>query len=122
MPGLYTDAALTHRYKPQDRILFSHGGHFAMTAEAASRMAVGLVEIDRETETYHRVQCDPEEAWRVISGALARSRSLSPVRSTGNTRPWHWRTGGAPSSIVPRLPEASDVALQEANGRPCRRA
>lgn len=55
-----------------------------MTAEAAARMTVGLVELDRESGTYRRVQLDPEEEWRAISTALARTRSLTGDRPTGN--------------------------------------
>lgn len=81
MATSYTADELARLYLPGDRMLFSHSGHYAMTAEAASRMP-GLVELDRERGAYRRVQIDPEYEWRTISEALAGSRS--PSRPTGN--------------------------------------
>jgi hypothetical protein len=77
----YTEAELQRRYQAGDRIEL--GGVYFTTAEAASRLASGLVEIaDRATGTYRRLLRDPAEELSRITEALALSRPSEP--DTGN--------------------------------------
>ena len=72
---------MSRRYQASDRIEL--GGVYFMTAEQASRLAHGLVEIvDRTSGTYRRLLSDPAAELKLISEALAPSQPSEP--ETGN--------------------------------------
>jgi hypothetical protein len=75
----YTLAVMAQRYAPGERMAFCNG-HMAMTAETADRFTSGLVELDRETGLYRRVQDDPGRETAIISEAKDREALLRPVR------------------------------------------
>jgi hypothetical protein len=79
----YNDDEMARRYQPTDRMPFSRGAH-VMTAETAHRAARDLVDLDRESGTYRRVQMDPALETLIINEAAARSRLLKPMEDTGN--------------------------------------
>lgn len=55
-----------------------------MTAESAERLAYGLVELDRETGSYRRVQPDPGSETALINAANQRNALLSSPLYLGN--------------------------------------
>ena len=84
MGRYYTEAEMSHRYQAADRMLFARGT-VAMTAESAAKFTWDLVELDRESGTYRRVQWDPGLETQIINAATARERMLAPMKpSLGN--------------------------------------
>jgi hypothetical protein len=75
----YSAAVMDRRYQPEERMTFSNG-RTVMTAEAADRFTWGLVELDRETGLYRRVQGDPGHETAIIGEAKYREALLRPVR------------------------------------------
>jgi hypothetical protein len=75
----YSASVMAQRYAPGERITFSNG-RTAMTAETADHFASGLVELDRETGLYRRVQSAPGHETAIIGEAKYREALLRPVR------------------------------------------
>jgi hypothetical protein len=74
---------MERRYAPGERMTFSNG-RVAMTAETADDFARDLVELDRETRLYRRVQSDPGSETAIINEARFRQELLRPIRDAHN--------------------------------------
>jgi hypothetical protein len=84
MARYYTEAELSRRYQPADKMTFARGS-YVMTAETAKKFSFDLVDLDRATGTYSRVQSDPSLERRLITEAIARERMRAPMEpSLGN--------------------------------------
>jgi hypothetical protein len=79
----YTSTVMARRFAPGDRMTFSNG-RVAMTAETADHFARDLVELDRETGLYRRLQSDPGSETAIINEAKFRQELLKPIQDARN--------------------------------------
>jgi hypothetical protein len=79
------------------------GGRFVMRPEQADSLAFGLVQFDRASGMYRRVQFSPVEERMLIESAQDRQRSEASIADRGQPTPWSsGRTPYPQSSVTPR--------------------
>jgi hypothetical protein len=70
----YSQSEMAKRHPPGLDMVFG-GGAYTMRPEAAEQLAYGLVELDRPTGLYKRVQLSPVEERMLIEQAKSRQRA-----------------------------------------------
>jgi hypothetical protein len=98
---MYSAAARARLHAEGVDMVFG-GGAYVMRPEQADALAFGLVQLDRATGKWRRVQLCPLEERMIISDA--RGREMVEASTTDRDQPTPWSSGRTPH---PRSSDAS---------------